>query len=73
MRTRSSAALGNCLNTRETESKCPKFGRAMDLGFIMVQNGRQASGAGLAYVKTMTDRSNEQVYFKERCAGSWGG
>jgi hypothetical protein len=41
------------------------FGEAMDLRFIMVQNGRQASGTGPAYAKAMTERSNEQVYFKD--------
>src|SRR5437763_3331171 len=47
------------------------FGKAMDLRFIMVQSGRQASGAGPAYAKAMTDRSNELVYFKERLEGCW--
>src|SRR6266480_1375235 len=37
------------------------FGTAMDLRFIMAQSGRQASGAGPAYAKAMTDRSKEQV------------
>ena len=47
------------------------FGEAMNLRFIMLQSGRQASGAGPAYAKAMTDRSNEQVYFKERREGCW--
>src|SRR5437763_7155968 len=52
-------------------TRMQSFGEAMDLRFIMVQSGRQASGAGLAYVKAMTDRNNEQVYFKERFEGCW--
>src|SRR5438552_14690800 len=37
------------------------FGKAMDLRSIMVQNGRQASGAGPAYAKAMTDRATNRV------------
>ena len=47
------------------------FGKAMDLRFTMLQSGRQASGAGPASAKAMTDRSNEQIYFKERLEGCW--
>src|SRR5437763_15091675 len=52
-------------------TRMQSFGEAMDLRFIMAQNGRQASGAGTSYAKAMTDRSNEQVYFKERREGCW--
>src|SRR5438876_3321907 len=52
-------------------TRMQSFGEAMDLRFIMVQKRRQASGAGPAYAKAMTDRSNEQVYFKERREGCW--
>src|SRR5438309_11002968 len=55
----------------EPVTRMQSFGEAMDLRFIMVQNGRQASGAGPAYARAMTDRSNEQVYFNERCEGCW--
>src|SRR5207248_3606243 len=47
-------------------TRMQSFGEAMNLRFIMLQSGRQASSAGPAYAKAMTDRSNEQVYFKER-------
>src|SRR6266480_1595671 len=52
-------------------TRMQSFGETMDLRFIMVQSGRQASGAGSAYAKDGTDRSNEQVYFKERLEGCW--
>src|SRR6266513_6073809 len=52
-------------------TRMQSFGTAMDLRCIMVQSGRQASGAGPAYAKAMSDRSNEQVYFKERSEGYW--
>ena len=52
-------------------TRMQSFGEAMNLRFIMLQSGRQASGAGPAYAKAMTDRSNEQVYFKERREGCW--
>src|SRR5437868_14190168 len=50
-------------------TRMQSFGEAMNLRFIMLQSGRQASGAGPACAKAMTDRSNEQVYFKERFEG----
>src|SRR5207248_9049082 len=52
-------------------TRMQSFGEAMNLRFIMLQSGRQASGAGPACAKAMTDRSNEQVYFKERWEGCW--
>jgi len=35
----------------------------------MAQSGRQTLGTGPACAKAMTDRSNGQVYFKERFEG----
>ena len=52
-------------------TRMQSFGEAMKLRFIIAQSGRQASGAEPAYAKAMTDRSNEQVYFKERREGCW--
>src|SRR5437868_5948842 len=52
-------------------TRMQSFGEAMDLRFIMIQSARQASGAGPACAKAMTDRSYEQVYFKERFEGCW--
>src|SRR5207249_7420775 len=48
-------------------TRMQSFGEAMNLRFIMVQSDRQASGTGPGYATAMTDKSNEQVYFKERC------
>src|SRR5206468_12834627 len=42
-------------------TRMQSFGEPMNLRFIMVQSARQASGAGPAYSKAMTDRSNKQV------------
>src|SRR5438094_5146883 len=47
------------------------FGEAMNLRFIMLQSGRQASGAGPAFAKAMTDRSKEQVTLRNDLEGCW--
>src|SRR5881275_2693117 len=48
------------INPLDPVTRMQSFGEAMNLRFIMVQSGEQALGAGPAYAKAITDRSNEQ-------------
>src|SRR4026208_1319133 len=51
---RSSRTTFEPIKPLDPVTRMHSFGTAMDLRFIMVQSGRQASGAGPAYAKTMT-------------------